>query len=169
MGKPKTILILRHAEKPQDKNNEYLSVKGHERAASLAYYMPDAFGHIDYIFAAGIGKHSHSHRPVDTITPLADILGKKVHQKYLKDDYKNMITHIFSKPEKYTNSQIVVCWEHKDIASIAKDFGTTNVPSTPWPKSCFDLVWKLTLQNDGSYHLNQIAQLLLYGDSKDYI
>ena len=169
MGKPTTILILRHAEKPQDSNDESLSTKGYERAAALAYYMPNAFGHIDHIFAAGIGKHSHSHRPVETITPLADILGKKIHQKYLKDKDKDMVEHILSKPEKYTNSKIVVCWEHKKIADIAKAFGATNLPSTPWPESCFDLVWKLTLQNDGSYHLDQIAQLLLYGDSENYV
>ncbi len=169
MGKPKTILILRHAEKPKTKSDEYLSIRGHERAAALAYYMPDAFGHIDHIFAAGIGKHSHSHRPVDTVTPLADILGKKVHQKYLKEDYKKMIEDIFSKPEKYTNEQIVVCWQHTDIESIANSFGATNVPTTPWPKSCFDLVWKLTLQTDGSYNLDQIPQLLLYQDSNTII
>ncbi|WP_452603293.1 hypothetical protein [Pontimicrobium sp. MEBiC06410] len=169
MGKPKTILILRHAEKPKTKSDEYLSIKGHERAAALAYYMPNAFGHIDHIFAAGIGKHSNSHRPVDTVKPLANILGLKVHQNYLKEDYKDMIEDIFSKPEKYTNEQIVVCWQHTDIESIANAFGATNTPTAPWPKDCFDLVWKLTLQNNGSYHLNQIPQLLLHGDKKNTI
>jgi hypothetical protein len=169
MGKPKTILILRHAEKTKTKSDEYLSVKGHERAAALAYYMPDAFGHIGHIFAAGIGKHSNSHRPVDTVTPLANILDKKVHQKYLKEDYKKMIEHIFAEPEKYTNDQIVVCWQHTDIESIAKSFGANNVPTAPWPGKCFDLVWKLTLQNNGSYSLDQIPQLLLHGDTKKTI
>jgi len=168
MGKPKTILILRHAEKPQDPNNEKLSVKGYERAAALAYYLPDAFGDINHIFAAGVGKHSHSHRPVETITPLANRLDKKIHDSYLKKEYKEMVNHVFSK-EKYTNETIAVCWEHKDIKAIADEFGATNTPSSTWSETCFDLVWKLTLQNDGSYLLDQIAQLLLYGDSKDYI
>lgn len=169
MGFPKQILILRHAEKPQDKHNENLSTKGYERAAALAYYLPDTFAKVDHIFAAGIGHHSPSHRPVETITPLADRLGLKIHQKYLKDDHVAMVNHILD-DDKYTDTIIVICWEHTDIESISSAFGATNVPSTPWPGTIFDLVWQLSLvPSQNTYNIEQIPQLLLYGDTKTKI
>jgi hypothetical protein len=168
MGHPKEILIIRHAEKPADTSNENLSTKGYERAAALAFYMPDAFGTIDHIFAAGVGHKSHSERPMETITPLANRLGKKVHDSFLKYQYPEMIAHIFG-DDKYTDSTIAIAWQHTDIEDIATKFGTLKVPTTKWPGACFDLVWKLTLNEDKSYSLTQIPQLLLYGDSDDII
>jgi len=168
MGHPKEILIFRHAEKPADTSNENLSTKGYERAAALAYYLPDAFGTIDHIFAAGVGHKSHSERPKETITPLAERLGKKVHDSYLKYQYQEMINHIFG-DDTYTDSKIAIAWQHTDIESIATAFGTLKVPTTKWPGDCFDLVWKLTLNADKSYTLEQFPQLLMYGDSDDII
>ncbi|WP_298516575.1 hypothetical protein [uncultured Kordia sp.] len=168
MGYPKEILIFRHAEKPADSKNENLSTKGYERAAALAYYLPDAFGTIDHLFAAGVGIKSPSKRPIETITPLATRLDKKIHEKFLKYEYKDMVTHIF-KDEKYTDSVIAIAWQHTDIEDIANTFGTQDVPTTPWPGDCFDLVWKLTYNGDKTYTLDQIPQLLMYGDTDDII
>ncbi len=168
MGYPKEILILRHAEKPADTSNENLATKGYERAAALAYYLPDAFGTIDHIFAAGVGPKSHSKRPVETITPLAERLHKKVHDTFLKYQFPEMVSHIFS-DDSYTDSVVAIAWQHTDIESIATAFGAEKVPTTKWPEACFDLVWKLTYTGNKSYVLTQIPQLLLYGDSNDII
>jgi len=168
MGYPKEILILRHAEKPADVSNENLSVKGYERAAALAYYMPNAFGSIDHIFAAGVGHKSHSERPRETITPLAERLGIKVHHKYLKYEYQEMVNHIFD-DDKYTNTTIAIAWQHTDIEAIATAFGAEKVPTSKWAGKCFDLVWKLTYDGNKGYTLAQIPQLLMYGDSDDII
>ncbi|WP_160127682.1 protein-tyrosine phosphatase family protein [Kordia antarctica] len=168
MGYPKEILILRHAEKPADASNENLSIKGYERAAALAYYLPDAFGTVDHIFAAGVGLKSHSERPRETITPLAKRLGKKIHDSYLKYQYQEMIDHIFG-DDTYTDSTIAIAWQHTDIEDISTAFGAQKVPTKKWPEDCFDLVWKLTLNEDKSYALTQIPQLLMHGDSDDII
>ncbi|EDP95803.1 hypothetical protein U8527_11820 [Kordia algicida OT-1] len=168
MGYPREILIIRHAEKPADIKNENLATKGYERAAALAYYLPDAFGSIDHIFAAGVGHKSHSERPRETVTPLAERLNKKVHDSFLKYQYQEMISHIFS-DDKYTDSTIVIAWQHTDIEAISNAFGAQNVPTSKWPGDCFDLVWKLTYNGDKTYSLTQIPQLLMYGDSNDII
>jgi len=169
MGYPKEILILRHAEKPADTTtNENLSTKGYERAAALAYYLPDTFGAIDHIFAAGIGVKSPSKRPVETVTPLATRLDKKIHDEFLKYQYQDMVTHIFG-DDKYTNSVIAIAWQHTDIESITNAFGTKDVPTSPWSGDCYDLVWKLTYNGDQTYSLEQIPQLLMYGDTDDII
>ncbi|WP_420573257.1 hypothetical protein [Kordia sp.] len=168
MGYPKEIFIIRHAEKPADITNENLSTKGYERAAALAYYLPDAFGTIDHIFAAGVGTKSPSERPRETVTPLAERLGKKLHDSFLKYQYQEMITHIFE-DDSYTDSKIVIAWQHTDIEAIAKAFGATDVPTSKWPEDCFDLVWKLSYNGNQTYSLAQIPQLLMYEDSDNII
>lgn len=168
MGYPKEILIIRHAEKPADATNENLSTKGYERAAALAYYLPATFGAIDHIFAAGVGLKSPSKRPTETVTPLATQLGKKIHDTYLKDEYQDMVSHILG-DDSYTNTVIAIAWQHTDIESITNAFRTKDVPTTPWPEDCFDLVWKLRYNGDKTYTLEQIPQLLLYGDTENII
>lgn len=168
MGYPKEILIIRHAEKPADTSIENLSTKGYERAAALAYYLPDTFGNIDHIFAAGVGDKSHSECPRETLTPLANRLDKKLHDSYLRYQYKEMISHIFS-DDIYTDSTIVVAWQHTDIEDLSNAFGAKDVPTSKWPDNWFDLVWKLSYNGDKTYSLAQIPQLLMYGDSNDII
>jgi len=168
MGYPKEIVLIRHAEKPADTSNENLSTKGYERAAALAYYLPDTFGKIDHIFAAGVGNGSPSERPIETVTPLATRLKKKIHDTFLKDTYQDMVNHIFG-DDKYTDSVLIIAWQHTDIEAIATAFGTQNVPTAPWPRTCFDLVWKLSYNGDQTYALEQIPQLLMYGDTDNTI
>jgi len=168
MGYPKEILILRHAEKPADTSNENLATKGYERATALAYYLPATYGTIDHIFATGIGPESNSKRPLETITPLAERLNKKVQDTFLKHQYTEMVSHILE-DDTYTNTVIAIAWQHTDIESIANAFGAQKVPTTKWPEDCFNLVWKLTYDGNKGYNLEQIPQLLLYGDSEDVI
>ena len=165
---PSTIYILRHAEKPSNESDEKLSTKGRERAAALAYYFPSIAPDIGYIFAAGFGHHSPSHRPVETVAPLAQRLNKDVNEEYLKDDYCDLVKYILG-DSKYTNEVIVVCWEHTFIEDICNDFGATNVPEEKWPDCRFDLVWRLDYQANQTYQLTQIPQLLMYGDQDTII
>ncbi|WP_052752912.1 hypothetical protein [Kordia zhangzhouensis] len=168
MGYPKEILLIRHAEKPADSSNENLSIKGYERAAALAYYLPDTFGSIDHIFAAGVGHKSHSKRPIETVTPLVERLQKKIHDSFLKYQYQDMISHIFEN-DTYTDSVILIAWQHTDIEAIATAFGAQNVPSAKWPEDCFDLVWQLSYTGNATYSLTQTPQLLMYGDTNTKI
>lgn len=168
MSNPATILILRHAEKPSNHSNEHLSLTGFQRAAALSPYFQGNFPGTNHIFAAGVGLHSPSHRPVETIKPLANALGKKIHDDYLKDDYLAMVSHIKS-DSKYDGEQIIICWEHTDIEGIASAFGATGVPSAPWPGDRFDLVWQLSYNGSMGYRLKQIPQLLMYGDQNSVI
>ena len=75
---PRTVLIIRHAEKPGDAGsdddddaaanaNPDLSTRGRERAAALAYHLPDRFGRPDFTIATR--RSDKSDRPVETITP----------------------------------------------------------------------------------------------------
>lgn len=168
MGYPKEILIVRHAENAADATKVNLSTKGYERAAALAYRLPDTFGKIDHIFAAGVGHESPKKYAVETVTPLATLLRKKIHSEFLAYQVQGMITHILGN-HTYTDSVIAIAWQQIDLAVIATTFGAKNVPTTPWPDDCYDLVWKLTYNGDQTYTLTQTPQLLLYGDTENII
>jgi broad specificity phosphatase PhoE len=69
---PKTVYIIRHAEKSEDPNDPNLSPQGVERAQALAKNCEKLFGKLDCSFAAETSAGSS--RPVDTINPLAQTI-----------------------------------------------------------------------------------------------
>jgi hypothetical protein len=130
--------------------------------------LPETFGTIDHIFPAGVGLESPSKCAVETLTPLANSLQKKIHSEFLIYQIQAMISHILGS-ETYTNTVIAIAWQHVDIALLATAFGAKDVPSGEWPDDCYGLVWKLTHNGDQTYSLTQIPQLLMYGDTEDII
>ncbi|MDE1995245.1 MAG: histidine phosphatase family protein, partial [Rhizobiaceae bacterium] len=66
---PKTVFVMRHAEKSGDPMDPHLTAAGYKRAAALALWLPE-ISKIDCLFATTASKHSN--RPFETIKPLAD-------------------------------------------------------------------------------------------------
>src|ERR1700741_2498800 len=97
------IMLIRHAERPtgdggvmQDgtANPEALTARGWQRANALVQLFVPPDGHFTNpdlatprtIFASGIGHHSKSLRPQQTVTPLAAKLGLSINTNFLKGD-----------------------------------------------------------------------------------
>jgi hypothetical protein len=179
-----TIQIIRHAEKPTDdpqtlgvdssgnENPECLIPLGWQRAGALATLFDPSHGTIApglatprTIFAAGVGKHSNSHRPKETVKPLADKLGLKIDESFLKGDETAMVEAALAK-----TGVVLISWQHQDIPGIANQIlgNTTTVPQS-WPGDRFDIVWVFTPDGSGAYTFTQVPQLLLHGDSPDVI
>src|SRR5262249_45772269 len=101
--RPKAILVIRHAEKPDDENDTHLSEAGKKRAAALAGLFkkspdrPDPFPTPDFIFATEASKRSD--RPVETVTPLAKSLMLEVHHKYANDEHEKLAAKLLSDPK----------------------------------------------------------------------
>ena len=76
---PKFILVMRHAEKPDEKTDPHLSPAGRSRAEKLATYIPPTFGTPDFIFAAADANESY--RPRETVEPLHHKTGVHIHDK----------------------------------------------------------------------------------------
>ena len=168
VGKPARVIIIRHAEKP-DEGNE-LSLKGRERAAALVPYFletPEFFKGMPLaaIYAQGPRKEGSSVRSMQTVKGLADALKLTIIDKYTRDDFPEMFAEIRKNPA-YEGKTVLICWEHKVIPDIAKAFGADDAPDR-WHGSAFDRTWIITFKADGKIDFKDRPQRLMYGDSKE--
>ena len=165
---PSQVLIIRHAEKPgdpsaaDDEENPNLSVKGRERAAALAVYIPATFQAVDFLFATKMSKSSN--RPVETITPLSLAIHEDIASNFANDEFEKLAQHILTHP-KYAGKRVLICWHHGHIPALARALGVSNAPDK-WPGHVFDRVWQIDY-SDGNATLTILNQKLLFGDSGD--
>src|SRR5262245_6283919 len=92
-GKPARVIILRHAEKPEEGNE--LSQKGRERAAALVPYFletPDFFKGMPLaaIYAQGPKKEGSSIRSIQTVKGIAEAAKLTIIDKFTRDDFPDM-------------------------------------------------------------------------------
>ena len=170
---PRRILIIRHAEKPHQPpcenddgvkrsgaiDQESLTVLGWQRAGALVRFFTSQ-GDLspDVIFAAGVGEASPSRRPKQTVMPLADWLGIKIHDTHLKDDIKPLIDDVMGR-----SGIVLISWEHHRIPDVVALLPHTPVAPAKWPDERFDMVWVLDGDGEG-WKFSQIPQMLLAGD-----
>jgi broad specificity phosphatase PhoE len=172
---PKRIMFIRHAEKPGvpgdgggvqpdgSQDGESLTVRGWQRAGALAQFFssrPELKPGV--IFASGLGHGSKSKRPMQTVTPLADLLKTEavaLVTTHLKDDLQPLMEDVLSR-----QGPVLVAWEHKLIPALVERL--PNPPSIPrnWPDDRFDVVW-LFDRTDTGWSFSQLPQLALSGDS----
>jgi hypothetical protein len=128
----KTIVIFRHAEKPDDPKDHHLSLEGQVRAERLVDFFHDRYGKPDYIFAARSSQESH--RPVETATPLAKKNKKEINQTWEDKDFRKLAAHLSH--EKYNDKTIAVFWHHGHIPQLIKCLGGPTIDK--WPEDVFD-------------------------------
>src|SRR5262245_24653984 len=122
-AQPSEVLIIRHAEKPDD-DSIHLSPKGRQRAEALPRMFmkspdrPDPFPKPDFIFATK--KSHHSNRPVETVTPLARALNLDIHARFKDDEVEELATELLTNP-RYTDKVVLVCWHHGKIPKLARE------------------------------------------------
>jgi hypothetical protein len=187
------IMIIRHGEKPADKDKppkssgeaagvsptgaldpEELIVRGWQRSGALVRFFaphdknPIADSRLatpSNIFASGVGKHSQSLRPQHTVLELANSLGIELNLDHHKGSEVDL-----AKAAIAAKGVVLISWEHEAIPIIANQIlgGMTQSPQH-WPGSRFDLVWVFDLTPAGQWTFGQVPQLLLHGDSEDPI
>jgi phosphohistidine phosphatase SixA len=137
-GGPARILLMRHAEKTGDPTDIHLSQDGMMRAKRLAEFIPRTFGKPDFVFAAARSKRSI--RSIETVTPLAAVLGVEVQHDIEDKNFEDLVSEIFSNPD-YRAKTIVICWHHGKLPGIAALLGAPegSYPD-PWPEDLFNLV-----------------------------
>jgi hypothetical protein len=139
-------------------DRESLTVRGWQHAGSLAAIfagpgpnqLERGLTRPDVIFAAGIGKKrlkgadgrtvtvgSHSRRPLQTITAMADRLGLMPVTTHTKGEEAGLVEDLLGR-----NGSVLVCWQHEDIPAIGNRIigNATTVPQA-WPEDRYDLIW----------------------------
>jgi hypothetical protein len=176
MPKNALVLIIRHAEKPDDHNDSGLSLKGQCRAAAYAVYFQNytvasTLIRFDYLVAAA--DSDESCRPHLTIEPLRQALGGEINARHRDDEYSVLAQAILEHP-KYDNCHTLICWHHEKILELAAELGVVagELPAeSAWPQDWPEDVygWILQLVYDSEGHLvpeqtRRINQELMYSD-----
>lgn len=163
-----TILIIRHAEKPD--NGPGLSSAGEARATAYVRYFRDLRldsgpVQLDYLVAAEDSEHSQRSRL--TLEPLSQALGLKPDLRFQsrrpQDLARELRTHAHGRT-------ILICWHHGEIPELLRELGASPeslLPGGQWPARAFG--WMLCLRYDEQGRLipNQSRRLkehLMPGD-----
>jgi phosphohistidine phosphatase SixA len=157
---PHIVMIIRHAEKPDDKTDPDLSPQGFERADALAKIIPDHFPRPDFLIATKRSKSSN--RPVETLTPLAKALHEEIEATFADEEFDQVAHEVLSDP-KYSGKTVLIAWHHQKIPELAKALGVKGAPDQ-WNSDVFDRVWEITYDN-GTASWKDLPENALPGDS----
>ena len=114
---PERILLMRHAEKPDDENNPDLAPAGFHRAETLPKYILSQYGRPDYIFAAANSKKSS--RPYETAIPLSRQSGVAIDTTFRDKDFEGL-ADVLRHDNRFSGKLIVVVWHHGNIPEFAQ-------------------------------------------------
>ena len=170
-ARPKAVILFRHAEEPDDESSHRLSKKGYLRAQLIPSLFETnsvlkKLGTPVALFAAGPKHKNKSIRSIETLAPLSVVLEIPINDRFIRDDFRDMINEINTNPD-YNDQVVVVAWTHKILQDIAKEVGLKKAPS--YPSGQFDRVWVITFdggKKGQKAELHDFPQQLLPGDSK---
>jgi hypothetical protein len=132
------ILLMRHAEKPDDAGNVNLSSAGQARAQKLVTYIPAIFGTPDFLYAAAISKESA--RPYQTLEPLSKKIDVAINPDYADKDYP-ALAHQLLGLNQFASKLVLVCWHHAEIPSFAGALGAKSGSyRASWSPAVFNLI-----------------------------
>jgi hypothetical protein len=148
-----TILIIRHAEKPEV--GFELTPAGVARAhAYVGYFehfkIDDQPVTLDHLFCAADSKGSH--RPRLTVEPIASALNLPLDNRFSAKDPAGLDAEIRSHPHGHT---LLICWHHGAIPGVLESLGadpTALLPQGKWPDATFDWVIELRYDTQGRLH-----------------
>ena len=146
------ILVVRHAEKPDDGYG--LSADGEARANAYVNYFKNFTidGQplkLDYLFAAADSKESH--RPRLTLEPTAKALGLAIDSRFKDKNFQELADEIRSKPH---GKAILIAWHHEKIPTLMRALGADPnqvIPNAKWPDDVFGWLIQLRYDSDGHW------------------
>ncbi|KAJ3260429.1 hypothetical protein HK103_000571 [Boothiomyces macroporosus] len=136
-----TIYFIRHGE--QDANS------GEDLSAQVFAGKKQKYPSPDTLIAQNPADHSH--RAVETITPLSHVLNIPIQDQCDRDDITcatNLINSNIQKGSKI----VLVAWEHGQLGSIAANF--VSGPAPVYPGSHYDLIWEVDYKSQ-SYQIKR--------------
>jgi hypothetical protein len=146
-----TILIVRHAEKPESGSD--LAPAGRTRAAAYArYFNPfsaaagDSFTPDMLIASKDTTK---SDRPELTLEPLSVAVGLRIDTRFANHDVKGLAEALRSTAH---GKHILIAWHHGHVPKLIRGLGgdpARVLPDGEWPENVYDWVGELSFDSDG--------------------
>ena len=152
-----TILIIRHGEKPDSKEDPHLSEEGRQRAEALVGLFGTCFRAPNKLCAA-VDKPK-SHRPRETLEPMARAFGLPIDAS--TGDAAALAERLRHEPAA---SLVLISWRHEHIPALARALGAADAPAD-WPASVYDRMWRLMRMADGALRVADLPLALMPGDS----
>ncbi|HTX21043.1 MAG TPA: hypothetical protein VMD27_04150 [Candidatus Aquilonibacter sp.] len=168
--KDAVILVIRHAEKPDDGYG--LSTDGQMRAQAYADYfknltMDGQLLKLDYIFAAADSQDSH--RPRLTVEPTGQALDLAIDSRFKDKDFQDLADEILSKSH---GKAILISWHHEEIPGLLRALGADPaqvIPKAKWPEDVFGWLIELRYDADGRLiETKRINENLMPDDSNKH-
>jgi len=168
---PAQVMIIRHAEKYEDRNRIHLNPRGLTRARALAQFFQSdprvrEYGLPAAIIAQRPSKKKKAVRCQETVAPLAKATGQKVITRFAYNEVMELVNYLRAGRE-WDSKSVLICAEHTDIVNMAKALGVPQVGQVVWPHETYDRVWLIDFSpKDGTVTgFRNIPQRLLFGDS----
>ena len=182
---PKTVLIIRHAEKTIDteivnfekwhfNDSNPLSVNGWQRAyAYIPFFTMNSkmtqYGKIVGLFACEPDNFYKSVRPIQTLTPLSQYIKMNINSSYKINDNNDMLAmkNYIMQDKQFDKGCVLIAYEHQHIPELLKIFNVKSLPFKVWPNEVFD--WVMVLQFDTKTgelkKFLKVREYLMAGDS----
>jgi len=167
-AQPAQIILIRHAEEPDDKSNVHLSAQGQQRARALPALFArgtefSTYGRPVALFAARPAPRK-SRRAVETLRPTALALQRMLQTPYLSQDFSKL-AHTVLHRRVYRGRTVLIAWTQEYLPDLAQAFGVSDPPN--WDNDTFDRAWVITYDQNGDAELRDLPQNLLPGDSTE--
>jgi hypothetical protein len=145
-----TVLIIRHAEKPETGTG--LTPMGEARARLYAEYFKvfreeELEIPIDSLYAGADSKNSV--RPRLTLEPLSKATGLPLHHEVGTDESETLVRELKSETH---GQHPLIAWRHGQIPTLLTAFGVAPeklLPNGKWPDDVYDWVIVLKIGQDG--------------------
>ncbi|MGH7582093.1 MAG: histidine phosphatase family protein [Gemmatimonadales bacterium] len=144
---PAQVILFRHAEEPNKKDDPHLSVAGRAHAQRLVAWFAShpefrRFGAPAAIYATRMTNDGNGQRTAETVAPLAASLHLPVRTPYTGSDDQKLAKLILGNPA-LKGKTVIICWNHEEIPDLADALGVKRAPHK-WPANVYNRAWVIT-------------------------
>ena len=160
LGTPARVIVIRHAEKPEDPRALHLSPAGEERAKDFVAFLKNntdltSKGLPIALFATQKTKNDRGQRTRETLEPLSLDLDIAIQLPYKAENYERLAKQILSTKE-YEGKTVLICWTHEYIPQLVSALGVHPQPER-LSGDVYDRVYVVDFK-DGEAHLQETRQ-----------
>lgn len=167
-SQPAQVILIRHAEKPDDDDNIHLSAQGRLRARALPSLFTHAtefttHGRPVALFAAR-PELRKSRRAMETLKPTAQRLHRVLQTPYYASNVSTLAATVLH-GRAYRGRTVLIVWTQDYLPALAQELGVQDPPN--WDSDVYDRAWVITYDENGEAQLRDLPQNLLPGDSTE--